>query len=88
MWIDDNDADAEGFIITVQDVYDAVVGSGSKDVYLEGMDKDFMEWRLRHGAEWARYYNLRVIVLLKLQCNQCSPKLFLSNGNVQSTMPY
>lgn len=48
----------------MQDVYDAVVGSESKDVYLDGMDENFNEWRRLYGAEWAKYYNLRVITQL------------------------
>ncbi len=45
-----------------QDVFDMVKGEddGEGQLYIEGMDEAFMEWRRFHGAEWARYYGLRV----------------------------
>ena len=48
-----------------QDVFDMVKGEddGEGQLYIEGMDEAFMEWRRSHGAEWARYYGLRVRVL-------------------------
>ncbi|BDA46052.1 hypothetical protein COCOBI_08-1440 [Coccomyxa sp. Obi] len=44
-----------------KDVFDMVKGEddGEGQLYIEGMDEAFMEWRRSHGAEWARYYGLR-----------------------------
>ena len=30
------------------------------ELYVEGMDDAFLEWRAQHGQEWARYYGLTV----------------------------
>lgn len=42
-------------------MYDSLRGEGSGDeLYVEGMDDAFLEWRAQHGQEWARYYGLTV----------------------------
>ena len=47
--------------VRAQEVYDMVKGqAGEDDVYVEGADPAFLDWRAQHGEEWARYYGLRV----------------------------
>ena len=42
-------------------MYDSLRGEGFGDeLYVEGMDDAFLEWRAQHGQEWARYYGLTV----------------------------
>lgn len=42
-------------------MYDSLKGEGFGDeLYVEGMDNAFLEWRAQHGQEWARYYGLTV----------------------------
>ena len=49
-----------------QEVYDSLKGADTGDeLYVEGMDDAFMEWRAQHGQEWARYYGLTVSQPLK-----------------------
>ena len=44
-----------------QEVYDSLKGADMGDeLYVEGMDDAFLEWRAQHGQEWARYYGLTV----------------------------
>ena len=44
-----------------QEVYDLVKGQVQGDeLYVEGLDDAFLDWRAQHGEEWARYYGLRV----------------------------
>ncbi|CAL5227856.1 g10890 [Coccomyxa viridis] len=43
----------------IQEVFDSLKGSDMGDeLYVEGMDDAFLEWRAQHGQEWARYYGL------------------------------
>ena len=45
----------------LQEVYDLVKGQVAGDeLYVEGLDDAFLDWRAQHGEEWARYYGLRV----------------------------
>ena len=45
----------------MQEVFDSLKGSDMGDeLYVEGMDDAFLEWRAQHGQEWARYYGLTV----------------------------
>ena len=45
----------------VQEVYDSLKGADMGDeLYVDGMDDAFLEWRAQHGQEWARYYGLTV----------------------------
>ena len=47
--------------VGVQEVYDSLKGADMGDeLYVEGMDDAFLEWRAQHGQEWARYYGLTV----------------------------
>ena len=46
-------------------MYDSLKGADLGDeLYVEGMDDAFLEWRAQHGQEWARYYGLTVRPLL------------------------
>ena len=52
-------------LVMLQEVYDSLKGGGLGDeLYVEGMDDAFLEWRAQHGQEWARYYGLAVSPLL------------------------
>lgn len=48
-------------LVGMQEVYDSLKGADMGDeLYVEGMDDAFLEWRAQHGQEWARYYGLTV----------------------------
>ena len=52
-------------LVMLQEVYDSLKGADLGDeLYVEGMDDAFLEWRAQHGQEWARYYGLTVRPLL------------------------
>ena len=63
-------------------MYDSLKGADLGDeLYVEGMDDAFLEWRAQHGQEWARYYGLTVRPLLNSL--PAAPPLVLASTDSQ-----
>ena len=70
-------------------MYDLVKGQVQGDeLYVEGLDDAFLDWRAQHGEEWARYYGLRVLCPVSL-CrprHACSPHSGMGGPSVELQM--